>query len=430
MLCAIVLRSQKCFAQMEETISDVFHQKTRKVLLWMNLSHEPLVILYVLLPFILRKNLDASILQISILSALRPILPVFSFYWSANLTNRKNRLRSNLIGAWALARVPFLFVPWATNVWYLIFCCACYELFNKSGIPALIEILKINIPKQNRENTYILFFVLSFLESILLGVVIASILAWNSELWPFLLGCSALIGLSSLFVQLSVPIPEGLSIPIPKMSFRERIIKPWRESFSLLKEDLDFARFQYAFMVGGFSLMFIAPSLSIFYADYLYLSHSSVVTGRSILMGFGIVLSSWFWKQILTKQRVPQMTQWILIGFASYLLSMVLSLFSREWFYVAFFFYGIAQAGSHVLWNLSGIIFSENEDSSPFSRLNILMLGLRGAVAPALGGVCCKLLGPVPVLIVGTLFCLIGAFYIKLSVYIDEKRAFKQMKLN
>jgi len=396
-------------------ISDAFHERTRRALLWMNLSHEPFVILYVLLPFILRKNLNASILQISILSSLRPIMPVFSFYWSANLTNRKNFLRSNLIGAWVLARLPFLLVPWINNVWYLIFCCAVYELFNKSGIPALIEILKINIPKETRESTYMLYFVLSFLESILLGFVIAWVLDWNSSLWQIMLGFAALIGLTSIFPQLAVPIPIESSDPIPKTSLSNRITQPWRETFSLLKQHPDFARFQYGFMLGGFSLMLIAPSLSIFYVDCLELPHASVVTGRSILMGAGIVFSSWLWKKFLIKERVPQMTQWILIGFACYLFFMILSQFHIGWFYLAFLFYGIAQAGSHLLWNLSGILFSNKADSSPFSRLNILMLGLRGAVAPALGGVLCNLLGPIPTLMIGTLICLIGVGYMKFS---------------
>jgi len=386
----------------------------------MNLSHEPFVILYVLLPFILRKNLDASLLQISILSALRPILPVFSFYWSANL--RRNRLRSNLIGAWVIARLPFLLVPWIDNVWYLIFCCAMYELFNKSGIPALVEILKINIPKETREATYTLYFVLSFLESICLGFVIAWALDWNSSIWQILVGVSALIGLSSVFFQLAVPIPQEQTESISETTRSQRIVQPWKEAFALLKAHPEFARFQYGFMLGGFSLMLVAPSLSVFYVDYLDLPFSSVVTGRSILMGAGIVLSSWFWKRILTRERVPQLTQWILFGFACYLLFMILSQVDRGCFYLSFLFYGVAQAGSHLLWNLSGILFSAKEDSTPFSRLNILMLGLRGAVAPALGGVLCKVFGPVPVFVMGIILCLVGVGYMRMERMVRVKR--------
>ena len=388
-----------------------FDKKTRRALLWMNLSHEPFVVLYAILPFILRKDLQGSLLQISILSALRPILAVFSFYWSANLTNRRGRLRSNLIGAWVLARVPFLFILCFDNAWYLIFCCAVYELFNKSGIPALIEILKINISKESRERTFTFYFVLCFLESILLGILMAGMLEKFSSGWQVFCFATALLGLSSVIVQLRIPIPNAECSQIPIQSTKNALIQPWKEAFALLKHRHDFARFQWGFMIGGFGLMFIAPSLSIFYVDNLNLSHFNIVIGRSILMGVGIVLSSYFWRKGLAKKSVDELTRNILFGFGLFPLAMVFSLFQIEWFYLSFIIYGIAQAGSHLLWNLSGTLFANDEDSSQFSRVNILMLGLRGAIAPALGGIMCSWSGPVAALIIGAIFCIVGAWY-------------------
>ena len=374
----------------------------------MNLSHEPFVVLYALLPFIIRKDLHASLLQISILTALRPLLPVFSFYWGAN-SSRKHLL-SNLIGAWALARIPFLFVPWTDNIWYLIFCCGVYELFNKSGIPALIEILKINLPKQTREKTYNFYFVLSFLESILLGIFVANLLDHDSASWQILCGVTALISLSSIFVQLKVPLSVDV-IPKTKIKWSTRLIKPWKDAFFLLKTHPDFFHFQCGFMIGGFSLMLTAPSLALFCAETLQLSHSNMVIGRSILMGVGIVASSHFWRHSLSKKPIISLTQWILLGFTLYPFFLVLSQFSIGWFYSAFILYGVAQAGSHLLWNLSGTLFVEGADSSAFSRVNILMIGLRGAVAPALGGLLCNFLGPTPVLLIGTVISLCGVIY-------------------
>lgn len=393
---------------------DVFHAKTRKALLWMNLSNEPFVVLYTLLPFILRKDLGATLLQISILTALRPVLPVFSFYWSANLTNRKHLLRSNLIGAWFLGRLPFLFIPWVDSVWYIIFSCAVYEFFNKSGIPALIEILKINIPKEAREKTYTFYFVLSFIESILLGLLIGGLLDLHQNAWKILCSCTALIGLSSLFVQMKVPISlDTLPVPLPSISLKSRIINPWKEAFTLMKTRPDFAKFQWGFMMGGFGLMLIAPSLSLFYVDRLNLDHVQIITGRSILMGIGVVISSYFWKKALSKFNTSQLTFKILIGFGLFPLALALAPLDLNWFYLAFFFYGIAQSGSHLLWNLSGTLFAKEEDSSQFSRVNILMLGLRGIIAPALGGFLCKIFGPTPMLFVGALICFFGALYMK-----------------
>lgn len=395
---------------------DIFHSKTRKALLWMNLSNEPFVVLYALLPFILRKDLHASLLQISILTALRPVLPVFSFYWSANLTNRKHLLRSNLIGAWVLGRIPFLFIPWIHSVWYIIFCCAVYEFFNKSGIPALIEILKINIPKEAREKTYTFYFVLSFVESILLGIFMGGLLDLHQNSWKVLCCLTALIGLSSLFVQMKVPISlDTIPPPAPTVPLKTKIIQPWKEAFALMKNRPDFATFQYGFMMGGFGLMLIAPSLSLFYVDQLQLDHSQLITGRSILMGVGIVFSSYFWRRAMAQLHTSQLTLRILLGFGLFPLILLLSTFHIHWFYLSFLFYGIAQAGSHLLWNLSGTLFASEEDSSQFSRVNILMLGLRGIVAPALGGFLCQFFGPIPILVLGAFICFLGAFYMRLN---------------
>ncbi|HSX12585.1 MAG TPA: MFS transporter, partial [Rhabdochlamydiaceae bacterium] len=305
-------------------------------------------------------------------------------------------------------------VPWFHNVWYLIFCCAVYEFFNKSGIPALIEILKINIPKQAREKTYTLYFVISFLESIVLGIFIANILDYYPSAWKLLCCFTALLSLTSIWVQIRVPIPLDTVQVISHLGFRERIVRPWKEAFLLLKSRPDFAHFQYGFMIGGFGLMLMVPSLALFYVDRLQLSHSDIVTGRSILMGIGVVISSYFWKQALGKKTVSELTFWILLGFALYPLLLIFSDIHIRWFYLSFICYGIAQAGSHLLWNLSGTLFSAEGDSSPFSRVNILMLGLRGAVAPALGGLCCDLFGPISVLIMGMGICFLGALYMKI----------------
>ncbi len=158
--------------------------------------------------------------------------------------------------------------------------------------------------------------------------------------------------------------------------------------------------------------MLMAPSLSIYYVDHLRLIHSQVVTGRSIFMGIGIVLSSYFWQKALTHTKVAALSSRILIGFGLFPLTLMLAKVQVEWLYIAFIFYGVAQAGSHLLWNLSGTLFAkEAEDSSQFSRVNILMVGLRGIVAPALGGVLCLLLGPFTTISLGAIVCFSGAIY-------------------
>ncbi len=388
------------------------YEKTKKALLWMSLSNEPFVVLYALIPFIIRKELGVSLLQLSLLASLRPVLSIFSFYWSANLTVQRHRLRHNLISAWLFARLPFLFVPWIESSWYLIFCCAGYELLNKSGNPALMEILKTNLEKEKREKIYTLCFVLGFLEGILLGFLIGNLLNQQFFPWQGLFAITAIISLSSIFVQIQIPLPPIQPIRPPnRSSLIVTILSPWQEAFSLLKMNPDFLRFQYGFMIGGIGLMLATPSLSLFCVDYLHLTHQEITVGRSILMGLGVSGSSYLWRRMLSQQNADQLLSNILIGFSLYLTCLYLAVFHLYFFYIAHILYGLSQAGSHLLWNLSGPLFSGHEESSQYSRVNILMVGLRGAIAPAVGGALCSLLGPAPIILISAAICLTGAFY-------------------
>lgn len=399
-----------------ESKSISVESKTTRALVWMSVANEPFVVLYALIPFIMRKDLHASILQLSIFASLRPILSIFSFYWSANLTSQKHRLRSNLIGAWALARLPFLFVPWFDNPWYIVLACSIYELLNRSGNPALMEILKLNLQKNSREQIYSWCFVVSFLESILLGFIVSSVFENHLLPWQIFLGVTSMISLSSIFLQSKIPIPiTKPDFSIPPQKIGERIFGPWKDAFSLLKSDRSFFRMQCGFMFGGIGLMLTAPILPLFCVDILSLSHSRITAAKSILMGLGVAISSHFWKQMLSKGKIDSLLRNVLIGFSLYLFLLYFSQSFLFLFYWSFILYGFSQAGSHLLWNLSGPIFSGREESSQFSRVNILMVGLRGSIIPATGGILCKLTAPSFVILCGAMICVSGILYMLLT---------------
>lgn len=80
--------------------------------------------------------------------------------------------------------------------------------------------------------------------------------------------------------------------------------------------------------------------------------------------------------------------------------------------FLAYFVYGVAQAGNHLIWNLSGPYFSKEKDSSRFTMVNVFMVGLRGCLIPPIGGMVCDWFGPEKSIFFGILFSLIGSLYI------------------
>ena len=73
------------------------------------------------------------------------------------------------------------------------------------------------------------------------------------------------------------------------------------------------------------------------------------------------------------------------------------------------------QAGSEMSWNLSGPIFADREDSSPYSALNVITVGIRGCVVPLLGTFLCSAMGPSAVFFIGIGFCFMATWHMLVS---------------
>ncbi len=390
-------------------------RKTRFALLWTSLLNEPFLALYALLPFIFRKDVGASAFQIALLTTLRPVVSLISFYWSAKVAKRADRLRSNLVISGILARLPFLCVPFIHNVWFLIFASAIYMLFSRAGIPAWMEILKLNLPKEERERLFSLSSALGYAEGVLLALSIGAMLDMAGSMWKVLFFASALVGIGGVLIQKRIPVHAEKIDPAP-MAKENGLLKPWKDTWHLMRSRPDFARFQWGFMAGGFGIMLVIAMLPLFFVDVLHLSHADFAAGRSICMGLGFVASSPFWGNALGRTGIMPVTAWVCIGFGLFPALLILAPYSLAWFYVAYFIYGIAQGGSHIVWHLSGPIFAGNEDSSQFSSVNVIMVGMRGMIAPFLGSLLYAFLGALPVLIAGMLLCFCGSWLMRVKI--------------
>ena len=394
--------------------------RTKHAFLWMHLANEPFIALYTLLLFILRKDLGATMLQLSIFTTLRPVISVFSFYWSANLVRRRSKLLSNLMGAWVIGRLPFLCLPIIDNVWFLIFASGLYQLFYRAGTPALMEILKMNMEKKKRESLVSWVYVYCFVESILFGLFVGKMLDADAHLWKTLFFFAAILSISTIVFQMRIPLNIDKENIAALPQTKNRLIQPLLDSIHLIRSRPDFARFQWGFMIGGIGLMLIAPALAIYYADVLSLTHENITVARYIFMGCGVVLSSFIWRKAIGSISIHKLSSYILIGFGLFPLFLLLSYYQLNLLYFSFLCYGIAQAGSHLVWHLSGTLFAKShEDSSLFSTVNILAVGLRGAIFPMLGAFLCHLAGPFVVLILGMLICFFGSYFllVKKPVY-------------
>ena len=387
-------------------------QKTKWSLYLSSIFHEPFSTLYPLLPFVLLSALGASTLQIVLLTMLKPIASIFSFYWSELLSQKRHTLKVSLLGAGLLGRVPFLAVLFLDNVWLLIGASTLYMLFYRASIPAWMEKLRRNLPAKGiREHYFSVSSALGYGEGVLIAIGIGTLLDHHLGLWKFLFAAGLLLGIIGVIIQVVVPtraLKSDRDQVVKQDSFREGFVKPWIDCIELMKKRQDFRRFQWAFMIGGFGLMVIQPVIPIFFAKVLQLSYRDLLIAYSICKGLGFVLTSRLWSRAMTRISVGEFTSLVLVGFALFPLFIIMAQYGAIWLYVAYFIYGIAQAGSHLIWHLSGPVFAEVDQSSRYSGVNIVMVGVRGMLGPPLGGLLALTLGPISVLVFSAILCLSG----------------------
>lgn len=392
-------------------------------LLWSSLLSEPLFTAYGLIVFILYKDLGASAFQIALMTIFKPMVAILSFYWSAGLGKGKT-LKSNVLWAGFFMRAPFLLCPWIDSVWFVIASAVNYMFFYRAGNPAWLEMIRRNMDAGKRGKLFSWTMGIAYAEGIALSLAMGSLLDHNPQMWKNLFFGTALVGLLVLLIQSRVAIEEEV-LEEKRLSLKELLIRPWKDSYRLMKDRPDFSKFQWGFMISGLGLMLIQPALPIFAVDALGVSYMELAGAISIAKGLGFAISSFLWSRWIDNVNILRLSSIVSFSLSLFPLLLSLSMGGIAWFYLAYFWYGVGQGGSHLVWNMSGPIFSGKEDSSRYTGVNVVLVGLRGAVGPSLGGYLTILLGPVLVLWLGSLFC----FYSGASL-LHSTFAQKQEKLS
>lgn len=383
-------------------------EKTKRILFLSGLMQVPFIALNLMLDVILSSHFGASALQISVLTTLRPVLAVFAFYWGSVLLFRPGLLRFSLVFATCAATMLFLFAPWAESIWYFIIAECCYVLFLRAANPAQMEILKINLTRGDRERIFSQSLSLSHGAGIIIGPLLGLFIAVYPHLWKELFALVAALYIASAWVKGAFYVPK-MQKNEQQMTFSELIIKPWKESWRLLRTNKSFFQFQMGYFIAGAGLMFAKPTIPGFLTS-IDLSFFQIFSLFTLLEGLGFVCASSMWAKYLEKRGIHAAACFVIICFCFQPLFLMMG--SPLYVFAAYFIYGLAQAGSKLTWNLSGPLLCGKEASAQYTTVNILAIGVRGCFVPLLGGACTHLFGPQVSLAVSFILMISGAFYL------------------
>lgn len=388
--------------------------RTQFAFICIRLMSTPCWCLLSMLAFILYKKLHLTPLQITLIVALKPASSLLSPYWSQAIYQRPDKIIPNLIGANFLRHLPFLFIPWIQSPWFIIFSFGLYMMLTRATIPAWMELFKYNLPKKKREVMVGYGTTIDYLGTAVLAIVIGVLLDRYQDIWKWLFSIAAGFGILSSLLLISIPVPYP-TISISKMMQQkfniQKIFKPWRQVWQLISQRKDFTIFQIGFMFGGAGLMIMQPALPQFFIDILHLSFTEMGIAIALCKGVGVALTSPLWTRLFRKSNIFQLSALVTLFAAFFPLFLLTASFHLSLLYFAYAFYGIMQAGSELSWHMSGLVFAQEKDSSTFSITNVLTVGIRGCMIPALGSLLLPFIHPLGVLLLGTFFCLLASGY-------------------
>lgn len=394
-------------------------QKTRFAFIWSNILNAPLWAMFGLLVFIFYKDLNATPLQIILLISAKPVVAIISFYWSSFVDKRRDWLKTSIVCASILGLLPCFLFPFINNNWFYIFAFSLYMMTSRAIIPAWMEILKIRTSPENRTKIFSTGSSINYLTSLFFPLLVSHWMDVSFGIWRWVFFMTAVLSFLSVFLLALIPIPKDeLKEPKGTLSLKENLIKPWRSFSQLMKSRPDFAHFQLIFIFGGLGLMIMHPALPTFTVEILQLSYTKLVIAISVCKGLGFALTTRIWASFFNKVNIYTLTCLMCTLAALFPILLMTASVHWLWVYAAYLVYGIMQAGSEMCWNLSGPRFAKHENSSAFTGVNVVLVGLRGCIGPSLGGYLGVIATPYLPLAVGCFTCLMGSFF---AIYSSRK---------
>lgn len=388
--------------------SESLVQQTSTAFVWTRLLSMPFWTILSMFSIILYKDLHITPLQITTIVALKPISALFAPYWSLSIHQRQDRIVKNLIWVNVLRFIPFFFFPWIDSAWLMILSFCFFMMLSRGAIPAWMEMLKNNIPGLERERIFAYATTVDYCGSALLPILLGYVLDDYHLFWRWLFPLTACVGVASTLFLLQIPstqLPESTHAPC---ALSEQLLKPWKQSWQLIKENPGFARFQVGFMLGGAGLMIMQPALPMFFVDTLNLSYTEMAVAIAACKGIGYAASSPLWLKFYRRIDIFSFSSAVTLLAAVFPFLLISAQYHVLLLYLAYGVYGIMQSGSEMSWHMSGPVFSKDSDSSPFSRTNVLTVGLRGCIFPLIGSCLYFWTNATTVMIAGAILCFIA----------------------
>lgn len=386
--------------------------KTQRLYFLNRLVCSPLEAMFTLLIFILGKEAGGSPFQLAVLAASKPLVSIIAFYVSSMIISKPQRVKTYLILLNLTGLLPCFCFPWINTPWFFVGSFALFTTTSRASFPAWAEILKQNLGLDAMSFSISKGTSINYALLLSLPVLFSFWMDQNPGIWKMIYLMLATLQIANIFIVLLLPLTGKLPFEIgSRQHFRFNLITPLKEAWRVLKETPPFAKYLLMFFLGGAGIVATQSILPIYFKEVLQISYTQLALAFSFCKGIAFVMSSSIWARYANRISLYLLNGFMNFFTCLFFLCLFFAGIGVEWLYLGYLFYGIMQAGCELSWNMSGPLFSQNKESTLYSSLNLILVGIRGCICPFLGQWLFLQSGAFAVFTLAFLLCLTGFIY-------------------
>ena len=325
--------------------------------------------------------------SVATLAAAQGFANISSFLWAA-ISNGRHKVR--FITLLKVLIVLFIgsvaFVPQTTTGLFFLLASVIGTRVCYTGIVTLrTTVWQANYPRANR--TIVAGKIATVQSLVLVGVAfgIGQVMDINDQSFRWVYPIAASFGLIGAWIYSRVRVKNHKSLLEQERNASNQVsILPWK-TFSLLKEDIPFAKYMSCqFVLGVGNLMLTAP-LVVILADQFKLDYLGEILIMTIIPIMMIPLSTPLWAKLLNRTHIltfRSIHSWFFVV-SSVCIGLSISANYVTGLWIGAAIRGIAFGGGVLAWNLGHQDYASVEQSGRYMGLHVTLTGIRRLLAPA-----------------------------------------------
>ncbi len=345
---------------------------------------------------ILKKTLNGTALEITLLTMVPTFSNIFSVYFSRMIkySSRKSQLFL-IIGIFG--RLLLIASPLINSAISFIFILFLHYLFNAFLNPLTNNIMQVNFRKNIRGRIFAISDSVSRISSLVIALAAGVILDYNDTYFRILFVFAGLFGFICCLLYSRIKIRKTLFADNSLLPVRRfDILYPFKNMINIFSKNKPFGIFELFFFIYGMGFLIVLPAMPIYFVDIMHMDYSQISFAKGVIgqvfMIFALPLMG-----IISDKSNPILfssASFFLLAFYPILLALApVTEHAMFFIYLAFLIFSIAISGVIIVWNLASIFFAGRENSADYQAIHVTLTGIRGIIAPLLGYLIMKSIG-------------------------------------